>query len=76
MFKKANNDTIVVIKDGYVLKFKLPNSEDQGRDFPPKSFSEFKENAEKALKDLYEWQFWGVFAAPKVFPFNEKTDLM
>ena len=24
MYKAANNDTIVVIKDGYVLKFKMP----------------------------------------------------
>lgn len=54
MFKKPNNDTIVVIKDGYVLKFKLPNSENQGRDFPPKSFSEFKENVGKAYTERYE----------------------
>lgn len=54
MFKKANNDTIVVVKDGYVLKFKLPNSEEQKRDFPPKNFSEFKENVKKAYKERYE----------------------
>ncbi|MDO4803044.1 MAG: hypothetical protein Q4A15_12835 [Prevotellaceae bacterium] len=54
MFKPANNDTIVVIKDGYVLKFILPNPEDQKRDFPPKNFSEFKQNVKKAYKERYE----------------------
>jgi len=28
MYKAANNDTIVVIKDGYVLKFKMPVSKE------------------------------------------------
>ena len=27
MFKAAYNDTIAVIKDGYILKFKMPNNE-------------------------------------------------
>lgn len=51
MFKKANSNIITIIKNDYILKFKLPNSEDQGRDFPPKNFSEFKENVKKVLSD-------------------------
>ena len=51
MFKKANSNIITIIKNGYILKFKLPNSENQGRNFPPKSFSEFKENVKKVLSD-------------------------
>lgn len=54
MFKQANSNIITIIKDGYVLKFMLPNPEDQKRDFPPKNFSEFKENIKKAYKGRYE----------------------
>ena len=31
MYKAANNDTIVVIKDGYVLKFKMPQPDTVSR---------------------------------------------
>ena len=31
MYKAANNDTIIVIKDGYVLKFKMPQSDTVSR---------------------------------------------
>ena len=31
MYKAANNDTIVVVKDGYVLKFKMPHQKTRNR---------------------------------------------
>ena len=54
MFKKADNDTLVIIKDNNVLKFILPASENYEYHIRPKSFSEFKENVKKGFKERYE----------------------